>query len=120
MKPYLVRLRSDQKNAREIVGFYVSASLNGLAEMVDECCPVDQCEYRELGPGGIFWERFTNSPVPRVEEPDWEEIPEDWSVIPSDPTLTQYWDDMFRTPDDQAADDALWTPLRWENDQDDE
>lgn len=120
MKPYLVRLRSDQKNAREIVGFYVSASLNGLAEMVDECCPVDQCEYRELGAGGIFWERFTNSPVPRVEEPDWEEIPEDWSVIPSDPTLTQYWDDMFRTPDDRAADDALWTPLRWENDQDDE
>lgn len=120
VKPYLVRLRSDQKNAREIVGFYVSPSLNHLAEMVDECCPVDQSEYRELGPGGMFWGRFTNSPVPRTEEPDWEEVPDDWSVIPSAPTLSQYWEDMFRTPDDQAADDVLWTPLRWENDEDED
>lgn len=117
MKGYIVRLKSDQKNAREIVGFFVSPSLNHLAEMVDECCPVDQSEYRELGPGGIFWGRFTGSPVPRGEEPDWEEVPDDWSVIPSAPTLTQYWDDMFRTPDDQAADDALWMPVRWENDE---
>lgn len=117
MKPYLVRLKADQKNAREIVGFYASPSLDHLAEMADECCPVDQCEYRELPPGGIFWEYFTASPVPRVTEPNWEELPDDWSVLPSSPTLTQYWDDMFRTPDDQAADDALWTPLRWENDE---
>ncbi len=115
MKPYLVRLRSDEKSAREIVGFFVSPSLDYLAEMVDECCPVDQCEYRELRAGGMFWEHFTNSPVPRVKEPDWEGVTDDWSVIPSAPTLSQYWDDMFRTPDDQAADDALWTPLRWEN-----
>ena len=54
MKPYLVRLKADRKNAREIVGFFASPSLDHLAEMVDECCPVDQCEYRELGPGGIL------------------------------------------------------------------
>lgn len=117
MKPYLVRLRADQKNAREIVGFYVSPSLNHLAEMVDECCPPEDCEYRELGPGGIFWEHFTAAPVPRVAEPDWEDLPADWSVLPPDPTLSQHWDDMFRTSDDQAANDALWTPLRWENEE---
>lgn len=116
VKPYLVRLRTDQKNAREIVGFYVSPSLNHLAEMVDECCPVEGCEYRELGPGGIFWETFTASPVPRVAEPDWESLPVTWSVVPPDPTLTHYWNDLFRTPDDVAADDALWTPLHWDGD----
>lgn len=116
MKPYLVRLRSDRKNAREIVGFFVSPSLNRLAEMIDECCPPEDCEYRELGAGGIFWESSTNSPVPRAGEPDWEAVPDDWSVIPPDATLTQRWDDLFSTPDDQAVDDALWAPLLWEND----
>jgi hypothetical protein len=95
MKPYLVRLRSDQKNAREIVGFYVSPSLDHLAEMVDECCPPEDCEYRELGPGGIFWTSFTNSPVPRAEEPDWEDLPENWSVIPPGATLSPRWMGCF-------------------------
>jgi hypothetical protein len=117
VKPYLVRLKADQKNAREIVGFYVSPSLNHLAELVDECCDVIHCEYRELGPGGIFWEHLTGSPVPRAAEPDWEKLADDWSVIPPVPTLSQRWDDMFRTPDDEAAEDVLWTPLRWENDE---
>jgi len=116
VKAYLVRLRADQKSAREIVGFFVAPSLDHLAEMVDQCCPVDQSEYRELGRGGIFWEHFTGAPVPRTAEPDWEALPTNWSVVPPDPTLSHSWDDMFRTPDDQAADDALWNPLRWEND----
>jgi hypothetical protein len=117
VKAYLVRLKADQKNAREIVGFYVSPTLSHLAEMVDECCPPEDCEYRQLGAGGIFWETFTASPVPRAAEPDWESLPVTWSVVPPDPTLTHYWNDMFRTPDDQAADDALWMPVRWENDE---
>jgi hypothetical protein len=116
MKPYLVRLRSDQKNAREIVGFYVSPSLDHLAEMVDECCPPEDCEYRELGPGGIFWTSFTNSPVPRAQEPDWEDLPEDWSVIPPGAMLSPRWDGMFHAGSDPVADDKRWTPLRWEND----
>lgn len=115
MKPYLVRLKSDQKNAREIVGFFVSPSLDHLAAMVDESAPPEDCEYRELGPGGIFWEHYTGSPVPRAEEPDWDTLPEYWSVIPPGATLSQRWDDMFRTADDQLAEDALWTPLRWDN-----
>lgn len=116
MKPYLVRLKPDQNNPREIVGFFVSPSLNHLADLIDECCPPEDCEYRELGPGSIFWGRFTNSSVPRAKEPDWESVPDGWSVIPSDPTLSQDWDDVFRAPDDLAADDALWAPVRWEND----
>lgn len=116
MQAYAVRLHPNQPHAREIVGIFVAPSLSHLFWMVDECCSPIECEYREIGSGGLFWDNYTGQTVPRSDQPDWENLVDDWSPLPPSPTMTDGWDSAFAFPQaDQPEDgrDAEWVPLEW-------
>lgn len=113
MEVYLVRLKAGEPNAREIVGIFAAETMGQLFWMVDECCPPDECECQIIGPGGLYWERFTGQVVPRTEDPDWETLPDDWSELPPAPTLTGEWEDRFRPSNDEE-----WEPVLWPEDED--
>ena len=51
MSAYLVRVNK----TKEFVGIYACDDEAGLFWLVDECCDPYQCEYTELGFGGIFF-----------------------------------------------------------------
>ncbi|MBH5397150.1 hypothetical protein HZZ13_05000 [Bradyrhizobium sp. CNPSo 4010] len=59
MPAYLVRIIE----TRDLVGIFVADDEDDLELVVDECTDVPYCEYVELPPGGVMWERPAK-PVP--------------------------------------------------------
>jgi hypothetical protein len=51
---------------------------------VDDCCTPLDCEYRLIGPGGIYWPGLTGIEVPRPDiSPD--DMGDDWRLLPPEP-----------------------------------
>ncbi len=112
MPAYLVRLKDDdEEHARELVGIFVAQTMGELYWAVDEAASPCECKCLELGPGGIHWEQHTEQRVPRDVEPDWEHLPDSWSTLPAEPTLTDEWDDAFAANGSSMG--AAWQPIIW-------
>ncbi|VVT07322.1 conserved hypothetical protein [Sphingomonas aurantiaca] len=100
---YLVRLRADQIHPREFVGLFITDNIGQLIDYVDDCCPVDACEYVVLPSGGLS-QPGRSSIVP---EPDDEKEVDLFRGA----TISDRWlDDYF-----QAPDNLIWTPLAPDN-----
>ncbi|BCA63136.1 hypothetical protein HMP09_2370 [Sphingomonas sp. HMP9] len=96
---YLVRLKPDQIHAGEFVGLFVTDSIGQLIDYVDDCCPVDACEYVVLPSGGLS-QPGRSSIVP---EPDDEKEVDLFRGA----TISDRWlDDYFQT-----SDKLVWTSL---------
>jgi hypothetical protein len=66
---FLVRLKADQPSPRDFVGIFVADGHAELIDLVDECCPVDCCEYAILPSGGIY-QPAPSFPVPLPQNLD--------------------------------------------------
>lgn len=94
MRAYLVRLK---KNA-EIVGVFVSPSVNELRIYVDECCDPFVCEFLTLPPGGIYMSESGAAKVPTViTDPEDDSLYPDWFT---GAVISELWLDIFYGPDD--------------------
>ncbi|MDH7797497.1 MULTISPECIES: hypothetical protein [unclassified Beijerinckia] len=96
MQPYLVRFADEYERERQLVGIFVAASVSQLAEMVDECCDIDLCEYAELGPGGIIWEGPAPA-VPVTLPAANDEDPPD--VLPDASFTDRWWSSVYSADD---------------------
>lgn len=112
MEAYLVRLKADHERAGEIVGIFTVDSPDDLFWMVDECCSPIECEYRPLGPGGIFWPEFTGVRVPHERTQNGER-PDNWTVLPDGGVPTDNWEAYLSGFGD---DDTGWKPVEWADD----
>ena len=89
MRAYLVRLK---KNA-ELVGLFVSPSVNDLWNYVDECCPPFACEFLRLRPGGLYMDQAGAAKVPTViTDPEDDSLYPDWFA---GAVISEFWLDIF-------------------------
>jgi len=79
------------ENPHDVVGVFVAGSLELLAEMVDECCDVSDCEYVQL-PAGGFYMPSKAAPAPFGPPPD-----DDVEFFPT-PVFLPAWSDIFFGP----------------------
>lgn len=102
MAIYLVRM---QKN-KEIVGIFVGANPDDLADLVDECTDPHECEYITLGRGGIHWPKPGMPTVPLLldaeavglddeEMDDLEVMDQDDPFKFSESAFTDEWHEVF-------------------------
>jgi len=102
MRAYLVRLTKDT----ELVGLFVSPSLDRLYEFIDECCDPFSCEYLALPPGGLYLSQAGAAKVPTIIKD-----PEDDRLYPdffSGATVSELWMEIFYGPDD-----GNWKPIKF-------
>lgn len=89
MAAYLVRL----KNNAELVGLFVSPTVDLLWEFVDECCDPSECEFVTLPSGGIYLDQAGAPTVPtKIEYPFEDQDIPDWFT---GATLSELWLDVF-------------------------
>ncbi len=119
MKAYVVRLKEGEQNARELVGFFVTESIEQLYWLVDECAPPIDCEYREIDAGGVYWSRYTGHSIPLPPDFDFEAAPPDWSYLPAGAELSSAWEEAFHDRDDDENAEP-WCPLEWEPPEDED
>ena len=100
MPTYLVRLNANQTHPRDFVGVFVAHDIAGLREYVDECCPIEACEFTTLPNGGVFLSG-ASLPIPYnlgdSEDGDFFKGAQ----------VTESWFRSFIAADDQAE----WEPL---------
>lgn len=101
MNAYLVRLK---KNA-ELVGLFVSASVDDLWNYVDECTDARECEFLELPPGGFYFPCAGAPLVPTLTcDPEVEQSFPDWFA---GAVTSELWHDIFYTENCESE----WQPV---------
>jgi hypothetical protein len=96
---YLVRFVDDH----DLVGIFFPNSIGQLCDLVDECCDIDECEYTELPPGGVYWtDEAIAVPVQAVSDDDEDEPRIPWAGAME----TESWTSrLYNGP-------GNWKPLR--------
>jgi len=97
---YAVRLKAGHANPHDFVGVFMANSTHMLAEMVDECCNVEACEYARLPQGGVYMSRKA-VPIPYGEPPDSEDV----DFFPAS-AFTDSWFPIFF-----CGQEVAWEPL---------
>lgn len=91
MSAYCVRLIDNG----EIVGIFSASSLDSLAELVDEVCPVSLTEYARLPDGGMIWEKRNSPKTTDLYRFNDDEEPTA-TVSDGNPQVTEVWQSTLR------------------------
>jgi hypothetical protein len=101
-------------DTRQAVGIFWASTLEELCKLIDEIRDPNECEFMELGPGGI---EFRGDQVPSVPAPDQPETAQQMSAdlftgaCPAD----GLWDAIY---DYDKVEKPVWTPLMPEGQED--
>jgi hypothetical protein len=93
MRAYIVRL----KDGAELVGIFVSPSVDTLWRYVDECCDPYECEFLRLPPGGLYLGKPGAASIPTIiEDLEDNKLYPDWfaGAVVSELWLDIFYDDL--------------------------
>ena len=111
MASYIVRFGPSEPLARELVGIFVADTVDQLFDLVNETETPLCCEYRQLGNGGIYWDRSTGQTVPQHDRSD---EANGWFALPPEPVLSTSWEAAMSVSDHPLA--SVWRAIpapRW-------